>query len=72
MNRTRISTIFSYSSRECKYEQDLEFTETQRQLNYRKRKEQCKKKLIRLRKLQKLREEAEESGEENLDKVQFL
>lgn len=49
--------------RECQYEQDLEFVNTQRQLNYRRRKEEMKKKLHRLKKLQKLREEAEETGE---------
>ncbi len=41
---------------------------TQRQLNYRRRKDQIKKKLTRLKKLQKLRQEAEEKGE-SLDTV---
>ncbi len=61
---------FNVSShfRECKYEQELDFSNTQRYLNYRKKKDQCRKKLIRLKKLQKLRLEAEERGEV-LDKV---
>ncbi|XP_059079734.1 uncharacterized protein LOC131877914 isoform X2 [Tigriopus californicus] len=55
---------------ESQYEQDLEFVNTQRQLNYRRRKEEMKKKLHRLKKLQKLREEAEETGEIH-DKTRF-
>ena len=59
-----------FYSRECKYEQDLDFSNTQRQLNYRRRKDQIKKKLIRLKKLQKLREEAEVQGEQQ-ESVKF-
>ncbi len=45
--------------------------QTQRLLNYRRRKDQIKKKLTRLKKLQKLRQDAEEKGE-NLDMVRKL
>lgn len=41
----------------------MELSNTQRQLNFRRRKEEIKKKLNRLKKLQKLREEAESSGD---------
>ena len=45
--------------RECKYEQDLEFKQTKRQLNYRRYKEEKQKRLKTLRKLEKLKEEKE-------------
>ena len=60
--------FFVRISRETQYEQDLDFTQTQRQLNYRRRKEEVKKKLHRLKKLQKLRQDAERKGEGH-DKV---
>ena len=41
----------------------MDLNNTQRQLNFRRRKEEIKKKLNRLKKLQKLREEAESSGD---------
>ena len=42
--------------RECKYEQDLEFSATSRKFNYRKTKEQKQRKLKRLRRLKKIKE----------------
>ena len=55
-----ISWIYSFSpkffSRECKYEQDLEFSATSRQLNYRRAKEEKQKKLKRLKQLQKIQQ----------------
>jgi len=48
--------------RESKYDQDLDFGNVQKQLNYRRKKEQIKKKLIRLKKLQKLRQDADEAA----------
>ena len=42
---------------------DFDFSQTQRQLNFRRRKEEIKKKLNRLQKLQRLREDAESSGD---------
>ena len=52
--------IFSiFVCRECKYEQDQEFKQTARQLNYRRYKEEKQKRLKILRKLEKLKEEKE-------------
>ena len=42
--------------RECKYEQDLEFSATSRQLNYRRAKEERQKKIKRLKQLQKIQQ----------------
>ena len=42
---------------------DFDFSQTQRQLNFRRRKEEIKKKLNRLQNLQRLREDAESSGD---------
>ena len=50
--------------RDSKLDQELDFGSVQRLMNYKRRKDQLKKKLIRLKKLQKLRLEAEESGGE--------
>ena len=50
---------FNFVCRECKYEQDLEFKQTKRQLNYRRYKEEKQKRLKTLRKLEKLKEEKE-------------
>ena len=45
--------------RECKYEQDLEFRQTARALNYKQYKEEKQKRLKRIKKLEKLKEEKE-------------
>merc|ERR1712223_312832 len=42
--------------REVKYEQDLEFSATSRQLNYRRAKEERQKKIKRLKQLQKIQQ----------------
>lgn len=53
LNKNLIIPFFWY--RECKYEQDLEFSATSRQLNFRKAKDAKLKKLKRIRKLKKIR-----------------
>ena len=55
----QINFISVFIFRECKYEQDLEFKQTKRQLNYRRYKEEKQKRLKTLRKLEKLKEEKE-------------
>ena len=42
--------------RECKYEQEQEFSTTARQLNYRRAKEEKQKKIKRLKQLQKIQQ----------------
>ena len=56
--------LFSYHFsiliyRECKYEQDEEFRQTNRALNYKRYKEEKQKRVKRLKKLEKLKEEKE-------------
>ena len=48
--------LFFSIFRECKYEQDLEFSATSRQLNYRRAKEERQKKIKRLKQLQKIQQ----------------
>ena len=51
-----LSSLFFSIFRECKYEQDLEFSATSRQLNYRRAKEERQKKIKRLKQLQKIQQ----------------
>lgn len=50
---------FSSDPKECQFEQDLDYSQTRRQLSYRRKKEEMKKKLARLEKLQKIIQEKE-------------
>eukprot|EP00093_Oithona_nana_P004547 04547.XXX_143312_139620_1 [CDS] Oithona nana genome sequencing. len=50
------STSLGGDGKECKYEQDLEFSATSRQLNYRRAKEERQKKIKRLKQLQKIQQ----------------
>ena len=51
--------IIYFTFRECQFEQDLDYSETRRQLSYRRKKEDMKKNLARLEKLQKIVQEKE-------------
>ena len=52
------------SHRECQFEQDLDYSQTRRQLSYRRKKDEMKKKLARLEKLQKIIQEKEEATQQ--------
>ena len=58
------SVAQSFSHRECQLEQDLDYSQTRRQLSYRRKKEEMKKKLARLEKLQKIIQEKEEASQQ--------
>ena len=51
----------NFAHRECQFEQDLDYSQTRRQLSYRRKKEEMKKKLARLEKLQKIIQEREKA-----------
>lgn len=55
-SRQRPRGMLSGDNKEVKYEQDLEFSATSRQLNYRRAKEERQKKIKRLKQLQKIQQ----------------
>ena len=59
------TSTLSLHFRECQFEQELDYNHTKRQLNYRRRKEDMKKKLSRLEKLHKIRSAEEKTGDQD-------
>ena len=57
--RLEMSVAKKFTHRECQFEQDLDYSQTRRQLSYRRKKEEMKKKLARLEKLPKIIQEKE-------------
>ena len=61
--------------RECKYEQDLEFSATSRQLNHRRAKEEAKeekqRKLKRLKQLQKIQQGHKRKNMKKVREINF-